>query len=148
MPWSSVPVADPMPDPLPMVAASLAPTDVAIVSYAANADGTAAAGVQLTQVFGGTHKAPGITLRAHTQQEGLTSWLCLLPLCGSTQNDLLVTAQATAASLELTPDDIVLVAAAPHTRFGIAAGHIAAAQAGAEVRLPWPWCPPPPRTIT
>lgn len=51
-----------------------------------------------------------------------------------TQADLLATAKASAASMELGRDDVVCVSAYQSSRFGLAAGSLAALHAGSKVR--------------
>lgn len=51
-----------------------------------------------------------------------------------TQGDLISTAKSAAKSMSLGGDDVVCVAAWQHSRFGLAAGTLAALHAGAKVR--------------
>lgn len=53
-----------------------------------------------------------------------------------TQGDLISTAKSAAKSMSLGGDDVVCVAAWQHSRFGLAAGTLAALHAGAKVIIP------------
>lgn len=96
--FGSLPVYNPMPDPIPLLRPTLSADDVLVVPYSAADDGSAVRGEPLTQ------------------------------------GALVATAKASAKAMSLSGEDIVCVSAWLHSRFGLAAGSLAALHAGSKVR--------------
>ena len=101
--FGSLPVYNPMPDPIPILRPTLSADDVLVVPYSAAADGSAVRGEPLTQ------------------------------------GALVSTAKASAKAMNLSGEDIVCVSAWLHSRFGLAAGSLAALHAGSKVRCARGW---------